>query len=162
MERRLAIHLPVTVALLIASGTLGAAAAETVEPDPSEDAAELPPIVAEFEAAFETGELEPVQELFTEDGILTTTGNVHELYWGWDFHRGTWDKYGGEFRRLTSIHGGDLAIDDVIQAGGNLVMFRWDWEDFADGTALLELRNGRIAVAILAVAGGYIPEHRVD
>jgi hypothetical protein len=116
---------------------------------------ELPPAVAAFKAAYESGDFEQVKALYAEDGIITSTGNTHELYWGGTFHLGTWDKEGAEFLRLASIHHGEMQITQVIEMDG-VVAFDWDWEDFASGTAVLHLRDDEIVVAMLSVSGDRI------
>lgn len=126
---------------------------------PSDDVA---PIVAEFEAAYESGDLEAVRALYTPDGIWSTTGNVFELYYDGDFHRGTWGLDGSEFRRVASIHEGDLEIIDPVAVSDRAVAFGWAWEDFASGTATLHLRDGRIAVATLTVTEFEIPERSAE
>lgn len=120
---------------------------------------QLPPSVAAFKTAYESGDLETIQALFTDDGIMTTTANVLELYDGDDSHLGTWDKNGAEFRRLATLHHGEMLITDAIQVGDRAVAFDWEWEDFASGTAILHLRGDQIVVAVLAVTEYEIPEH---
>lgn len=117
---------------------------------------QLPPAVAAFKAAYESGDVEQVKDLFADDGIITTTDKTHDLYWGGTRHLGTWDKEGTEFRRLASIHHGEMAITRVIEMDG-LFAFDWDWEDFASGTAVLHMRDDEIAVAMLSVSGDRIP-----
>ena len=121
---------------------------------------ELPPSVAAFKTAYESGDLEAIQALFTDDGIMTTTAKVHELYYGNDYHLGTWDKNGGEFRRMASIHHGEMIITESIEVGQRAVAFDWEWEDFASGTAILHLRGDQIVVAVLAVNMVEIPERQ--
>ena len=118
----------------------------------------LPPAVEAFKSAYESGDLQTIKDLFTDDGIMTTTDNVHELYWGGDFHLGSWDKEGSEFRRMASIHRGEMVITDVVEVGDRTVAFDWAWEDFASGTAILHLRGDKIAVAVLSVTEVEIPE----
>lgn len=115
------------------------------------DASELPPIVAEFKSAYESGDLDRVRALYTDDGIFFPTDDVHALYWGDDERRGLWDVDGSEFVRTATLHQGEMLIDRAVQVGDNAVSFAWDWEDFASGTATLHLRDGRIAVAVLSV-----------
>ena len=121
---------------------------------------ELPPSVAAFKTAYESGDLEAIQALFTDDGIMTTTANVHELYYGSDYHLGTWDKNGREFRRMASIHHGEMIVTESIEVGQRAVAFDWEWEDFASGTAILHLRGDQIVVAVLAVTEVEIPERQ--
>lgn len=118
----------------------------------------LPAAVADFKLAYESGDLETIQDLFTRDGIMTTTDKIHELYWGGTHHLGTWDTEGSEFRRLAGIHRGEMFITDFIEVGDRTVAFDWEWEDFASGTAILHLRDGEIAVAVLSVTEYEIPE----
>ena len=117
---------------------------------------ELPPSVAAFKTAYESGDLETIQALFADDGIITTTDKMYDLYWGGTYHLGTWEKEGSEFRRLASIHQGEMTITRVIEMEG-VVAFDWDWEDFASGTAVLHLRDDKIVVAMLTVSGDPIP-----
>ena len=42
----------------------------------------LPPIVEAFQTAYESGDLETVKNLYTEDGIITTTGRNPRLVLG--------------------------------------------------------------------------------
>ena len=112
---------------------------------------QLPPSVAAFKTAYESGDLETVRGIFTDDGFITTMGNVYDLYYDGDFHRGTWDRNGEEFERLASLHHGEMLITEVIEVGDRAVAFDWAWEDFASGTANLYLRGDQIVVAVLAV-----------
>jgi len=121
---------------------------------------ELPSSVAAFKTAYESGDLEAIQALFTDDGIMTTTAKVHELYYGSDYHLGTWDKNGSEFRRMASIHHGEMIVTESIEVGQRAVAFDWEWEDFASGTAILHLRGDQIVVAVLAVTEVEIPERQ--
>jgi hypothetical protein len=104
-----------------------------------------------FKTAYESGDLEMVKGIFTDDGFITTIGNIYDLYYDGDFHRGTWDKNGEEFERLASLHHGEMVITEVIEVGDRAVAFDWAWEDFASGTAILYLRGDQIVVAVLAV-----------
>jgi hypothetical protein len=121
---------------------------------------ELPPSMAAFKVAYESGDLEAIQAVFADDGIMTTTANVHELYYGADYHLGTWDKNGREFRRMASIHHGEMIITESIEIGQRAVAFDCEWEDFASGTAILHLRGDQIVVAVLAVTEVEIPKRR--
>ena len=147
--------------------TTTTAAPETTTTAASEDGPvglsvdQLPPSVAAFKTAYESGDLETVKGIFTDDGFMTTTANVHELYHGDDSHLGTWDKNGAEFERLASIHHGEMIITQAIEVGDRAVAFDWAWEDFASGTAVLHLRGDQIVVAVLAVTEFDIPpEHQ--
>ena len=64
----------------------------------AEDSA-MPPIVTEFKAAYESGDLEQIRALYAPDGIFATTGNVHDLYYRNESHLGTWGLDGSEFIR---------------------------------------------------------------
>lgn len=111
----------------------------------------IPPILQEFEAAYESGDLAQVQALYAEDGIFASTDEVHDLYYGNQSLIGTWDKEGSEFQRTATLHGGDLEIFGATQVGDRAVAFGWRWSDFASGTGVLHLRDGRIVVCSLAV-----------
>jgi hypothetical protein len=122
---------------------------------------QLPPSVAAFKTAYESGDLETVKGIFTDDGIITTTDKTFDLYYGRDYWLGKLDKNGSEFERLASIHSGEMFITDVIEVGERAVAFAWAWEDFASGTAILHLRGDQIVVAVLAVTEFDIPpEHQ--
>lgn len=112
---------------------------------------DVPPIVTEFKEAYESGDLEEIRALYTLDGILATSDDVHGMYYGDTTIFGTLGLDGSEFIRRASIHSGEMAVSDAVAIGDNAVSFVWDWEDFASGTAILHLRDGRIAVAVLAV-----------
>lgn len=131
------------------------AAVPAAESEGAEDQALLPPIVAEFKAAYESGDLEQIAALYTDDGILATTDDVFDMYWSGRVPQGQLDTEGSEFKRRGSIHRGEMVITDAVQLG-RTAAFDWDWEDFASGTALLHLRNDEIVVAILAVSEVYI------
>ena len=111
----------------------------------------MPPIVAEFKAAYESGDLAQVRALYAPDGIFATTDEVHDLYYGNDALLGTWGLDGSEFIRTATLHHGEMTIVDPVAIGDRAVAFGWEWEDFASGTATLHLRDGRIVVATLAV-----------
>ncbi len=113
--------------------------------------ADAPPIVAEFKEAYESGDLDQIRALYTPDGIFATTDDVHEMYYGDTSIFGTLGLDGSEFIRRASIHAGEMAVDNAVAVGDRSVSFAWDWEDFASGTAVLHLREGRIAVAVLSV-----------
>jgi uncharacterized protein (DUF1501 family) len=116
------------------------------------EATEIPPILREFEAAYESGDLAQVQALYTEDGIFASTDEVHDLYYGNQSLIGAWGREGTEFRRTATLHGGDLEVFGATQVGDRAVAFGWRWSDFASGTGVLHLRDGRIVVCSLAVA----------
>ncbi len=130
---------------------------ETVTAERDQLAAELdeltsiPPILQEFEAAYESGDLAQVQALYTGDGIFASTDEVHDLYYGNQSLLGTWDQEGSEFQRTATLHGGDLEIFGATQVGDRAIAFGWRWSDFASGTGVLHLRDGRIVVCSLAV-----------
>jgi len=117
----------------------------------------MPPIVAEFKAAYESGDLDQVRALYAPDGIFATTDDVHGLYYGNEALLGTWGLDGSEFIRTATLHNGELTIVDPVAIGDRAVAFGWEWEDFASGTATLHLRDGRIVVATLAVTEFEIP-----
>jgi len=122
---------------------------------------QLPPSVAAFKTAYESGDLEMVKGIFTDDGIITTTDKTFDLYYGRDYWLGRLDKNGAEFERLASIHHGEMIITQAIEVGERAVAFDWAWEDFASGTAILHLRGDQIVVAVLAVTEFDIPpEHQ--
>lgn len=107
-----------------------------------------------FEAAFESGDYDQVRALFTDDGIITTAGNMIALYYGdtaepWGV--GTWDVNGSEFKGLARAHAGEdfTVLGTPIQIGDNTVAFGWAWSSGVSGTALLHLRDGKIVVAVL-------------
>jgi hypothetical protein len=106
-----------------------------------------------FEAAFESGDYDQVRALFTDDGIITTAGNIMALYYGdpaepWGV--GTWDVNGSEFKRLAGAHRGEdlTVVGTPIQIGDNTVAFGWEWSSGSSGTTLLHLRDGKIVVAV--------------
>ena len=148
MDRLLALMFALALPLL---GAPGVVSAQTPSPTASDVVAPLPPIVAAFKAAYESGDLEQVKALYTDDGILTTTDDVFKAYWDQQVPAGQWDRDGSEFRRRASIHHGELFITSVIDMG-RTVAFDWEWEDFASGVAVLHLRDDRIVVGILAVS----------
>lgn len=118
---------------------------------------EMPPTVLAFKQAYESGDVERIRSIYTEDAIWTTTGKVIDLYYGNEWHLGRWDMEGSEFLRTATLHAGEMAILDPISVGENAVAFGWAWEDFASGTATLHLRDGLIAVAVLTVTQSEIP-----
>ncbi|MCJ7779757.1 MAG: hypothetical protein MUQ27_02930, partial [Acidimicrobiia bacterium] len=63
---------------------------------------QLPPSVAAVKTAYESGDLEMVKGIFTDDGIITTTDKTFDLYYGRDYWLGKLDKNGSEFERLAS------------------------------------------------------------
>lgn len=107
-----------------------------------------------FEAAYESGDYDQVRALYTDDGIITTAGNTYSMYYGLEAQEGTWDVDGAEFRRLASLHkGADFQVlGTPVAVGDNSVAFAWRWGTGIDGTALLHLRDGKIAVAVLSVS----------
>jgi hypothetical protein len=110
--------------------------------------------LAAFEAAFDSGDYEQVRALFTEDGVMTTAGDVHQAYVN-DHVWGLANRVdGAEFRRLATVHHpSDFSIlGEPIQVGDNTVAFGWSWSGGISGTAILRLRDGKIEVAILAAA----------
>ncbi|MDJ0923113.1 MAG: nuclear transport factor 2 family protein [Acidimicrobiia bacterium] len=117
----------------------------------------LPPIVEQFKAAYESGDLDEVRGIYTEDGIWATTANVYELYYGQESHIGEWGTDGYEFARTATLHAGELEILGAIQVGDNAAAFGWRWSDFASGTGTLHLRGGKIVVASLSVTEFEIP-----
>lgn len=121
-------------------------------------ASELPPILQEFEAAYEARDFDRVRALYTDDGIFITTGSIHAIYHGSETELGTLDVDGQEFRRVATLHSGDLQIFDAVQVGDRAVSFGWQWSDFAAGTGVLHLRDGRIVVCSLAVTQSEITE----
>jgi hypothetical protein len=104
-----------------------------------------------FEAAYESGDYEQVRALYTDDGIITTTGNTYGFYYGAPDVAGNWEVDGEEFRRLATLHAGEdfTVLGTPIAVGGNTVAFAWHWSSGIDGTALLYLRDGKIVVAVL-------------
>jgi hypothetical protein len=112
---------------------------------------DIPPIVTEFKEAYESADMDQIRSLYTEDGILATTDDLFEMYYGDTSLFGTLGQDGSEFVRRGSIHHGEMIVSSAAAIGDNAVSFVWDWEDFASGTAILHLRDGRIAVAVLAV-----------
>jgi hypothetical protein len=153
--RRMSVLLLLTVVVLLASCTSGSSDSTTTEVSESDPVGlsvdQLPPSVAAFKTAYESGDLETVKGIFADDGFITTMGNTYDLYYDGDFHRGTWDKDGSEFARLAQLHHGEMVVTEVIEVGDNTVAFDWAWEDFASGTAILYLRGEQIVVAVLAV-----------
>ena len=115
------------------------------------DETAMPPIVAEFKAAYESGDLAQVRALYAPDGIFATTDDVHDLCYGNEALLGTWGLDGSEFVRTATLHNGEMTIVNPVAIGDRAVAFGWEWEDFASGTATLHLRDGRIVVATLAV-----------
>jgi hypothetical protein len=136
---------------------MSATVAEAEKADNADDEP-LPSPVEAFKTAYESGDLDTIKDLYTEDGIITTTDKIHDLYWGNDVWLGQWDTEGTEFARLASIHQGEMIITDAIEVGDRTVAFNWAWEDFASGTAILHLRGDKIAVAVLSVSEYEIPE----
>lgn len=118
----------------------------------------IPPILQEFEAAYESGDLARVQALYADDGIFATTSTVHALYFGDQSVGGTLGRDGSEFQRVATLHSGDLEIFDATQVGDRAVAFGWRWSDFASGTGVLHLRDGLIVVCSLAVTEAEIQE----
>lgn len=114
--------------------------------------AELPPILTEFKAAYESGDLDRIRDLYVEDGIFSTAGDVYELYYGSDSIQGTLGLHGSEFERRASIHSGELEVFDPVVVGDTTVGFGWRWSDFASGTGTMKLRDGKIVVLNLFVA----------
>ena len=148
MDRLVALVFAITLPLL---GVSGVVSAQTSAPTAGDVEVPLPPIVAAFKAAYESGDLEQVKALYTDDGILTTTDDVFRAYWDQRVPAGQWDQDGSEFRRRASIHQGELFVTGVIDMG-RTVAFDWEWADFASGVAVLHLRDDRIVVGILAVS----------
>ena len=107
--------------------------------------------LAAFEAAFDSGDYEQVRALFTEDGVITTMGDIHSAYFGdtVDFTSGRVD--GPEFRRLATMHypSDFIILGEPIQVGDNSVAFGWTWAYGISGTAILYLRDGKIVLAVL-------------
>ncbi len=125
--------------------------ATTAESESGEAQVQLPPIVAQFKAAYESGDLEQIKALYTDDGILATTDDVWDMYSSGRVPEGQLDTEGAEFKRRGSIHHGELIITEAVQLG-RTAAFDWEWQDFASGTAVLHLRDDKIVVAILAVS----------
>lgn len=119
----------------------------------------VPAIVQEFEKAYESGDLGQVQELFTEDGMITTASNVYGMHAGETVDVGVGFVDGPDFERLAWLHGGeDLTIVGTpIQVEDNTVAFGWRWSSGGSGTAQLYLRDGKVVVAILNVSQVPIP-----
>lgn len=112
-----------------------------------------------FKSAFESGNYEEVRSLFTEDGVLTTTANVHSAIFRGDISQLADRVDEKEFRRLATLHGGEdfQILGQPIQVGNNAVAFGWKWGDWVSGTALLHLREGKIVIAILNPSQYSIP-----
>lgn len=135
-------------------------AAEQQLADAAAEETAMPPIVADFKAAYESGDLDQVRALYASDGIFATTDDVHGLYYGNEALLGTWGLDGSEFIRTATLHNGEMTIVHPVAIGDRAVAFGWEWEDFASGTATLHLRDGRIVVATLAVTEFEIPPAR--
>lgn len=117
----------------------------------------MPPVVLAFKEAYESGDVDRIRAIYTDDAIFTTTDNVIDLYYGNEWHLGRWDMEGSEFLRTATLHSGEMTIIDTVSVGENAVAFGWAWEDFASGTATLHVRDGLIAVAVLTVTQVELP-----
>ena len=113
-----------------------------------------------FEEAFESGEYDQVRALFTDDGVLTTTNNIHEAV-AMNSTENLADRVGEtEFRRLATLHGTEdfQILGTPIQVGDNSVAFAWAWEGGSpSGTGILKLRDGKIAICILSASQAPLP-----
>lgn len=116
-------------------------------------------LIANFKAAFASGDYEQVRELFTDDGVLTTASNVHEAIMTGDTSHLADRVDEQEFIRLATVHGGQdfTILGDPLMIGDNTLAFAWEWGDGVHGTALLHIRNGKIVICILNPAQYRIP-----
>ena len=121
-----------------------------------------PQIISDYKAAHDSGEYEQVRALFTDDGIVLLTPDIH-----WVFANDTLDHFNvrnrrvdeGEFFRLATFHGKleqELVIRDWLIFGQNIVVFNWDWPNSISGTTLLNLRDGKIVLAVMSTTRDYI------
>ena len=112
-----------------------------------------------WEAAFESGDYDQVRALFTDDGIITTTGNIMALYYGETAEVGQWEVDSPGFKWFAGAEGGGdmTVVGTPIQIGDNTVAFGWAWSSGISGTALLHLRDGKIVVAIVNPSQAPIP-----
>lgn len=116
-------------------------------------------IIANFKAAFESGDYEQVRALFTDDGVLTTAANVHEAIMKGNTGNLA-DRVGeSEFTRLATVHRGQelTILGNPLMIGDNTLAFAWQWSDGVNGTALLHLRNGKFVICILNPSQYRIP-----
>jgi hypothetical protein len=136
----------VIVAIALVPGGGG----ESDEPIPS-STDDMPAIVAEFNTAYESGDIEQIRALYVDDGILISTDDMHAIFYGDTSYFGLLGLDGSEFVRRASINSGEMEIYSPVAVGEKAVSFGWAWADFASGTATLHLRDGRIALAVLTV-----------
>jgi hypothetical protein len=115
--------------------------------------------LSEYEAAFESGDVERVAALFTDDGILATAG---DLLAGADLDS---LRVGSEeFRSLAMRHrGADMKVLGtpimVEKYGFQTAVFAGQWGDAIKFTVMLHLQDGKIALHIIDLAGPLeIPE----
>lgn len=124
-------------------------------------AEEVDPVVARWEAAYDSADLGRVQDVFTEDGVFFTVGDFEDLVEDPDIAIGRLGPDGSEFERRLRVHAGDdLSVSDVVQVGDAAIAFRWAWQRFAAGTGTMAVRDGRLAVVTLTVAPaleGFVP-----
>ncbi len=119
------------------------------------------PIVTAFVKAMNSFEYANVRALFTRDGVLTTTANTH-----FSIYR---DKLpvpgqrvdGAEFRRLIGAHQGMhdtmKTLGTPIEVGTNTVVFAFSFATGITGTAMFNLRNGKIVIGVLQASQYHIP-----
>lgn len=144
MSGRIAIVLAVCLVLTGCSGS-EFTGPEVVDPDP---------IVAEYEAAYDAADFGRVQDVFAEDGVFFTAGDVHELGAGDDTALDALGPDGWEFSRRYQVHAGDdLSVIDPVQVGAHAVAFGWTWQELAAGTGTMALRDGAVAAVVLSVEG---------
>lgn len=124
-------------------------------------AEEVDPVVARWEAAYDSADLDQVRGVFAEDGVFFTLGDFHDLVER-AYVVGRLGPDGPEFERRFWIHeGDDLSVSDVVQVGDGAIAFRWAWQEFAAGTGTMAVRDGRLAVVTLTTAPaleGFVPD----
>lgn len=126
-------------------------------------AAEVDPVLAAWEAAHDSAELDQVQEVFTEDGVFFTLGDFQELAERPILVADRLGVDGQEFIRRFRVHqGDDLSVADAMQVGARAIAFRWAWQDFAAGTGTMSVRDGGIAALVLTVAPTLTMPDEVD
>lgn len=106
-----------------------------------------------FESAFESGKDDRVRALFTENGIITTAGDIYEAFLTGELEGAADARVGSKsFHRLAVLHGGQdfTILGTPVQVEDDTVAFGFRWSDGTRGTALLHLRrDGKIIIAIL-------------
>ncbi len=114
--------------------------------------AEPDPILGEFETASESGDAERLHALFNTDAVVMTSFELLALYHGNSSLEGERGIDGQVLAGWAADHRGeDLHVAHAVQVGDGIA-FAWAWEEGDAGTAVMQLRDGRIQMLVLTHA----------